>query len=63
MWLDGRPILYEKWGDLTQDQRRRHMRQYVGSVTVRSCGKRGRWVPISNKVTWKDGSEPVLLDE
>jgi DNA invertase Pin-like site-specific DNA recombinase len=64
-WLDGRPVLLAAWDDLTMDEKRTHLRRYVGSVTVRSCGKAGRWTPIGSRVAvkWVDGSEPVLADD
>jgi hypothetical protein len=44
------------------DEKRAHLRRYVGKVTVRSCGKAGRWTPIGTRVaaTWIDGSEPQI---
>jgi DNA invertase Pin-like site-specific DNA recombinase len=59
--LDGRPMLYEKWDDLAQEQKRAHLTRYVGRVTV-TKSNRGRWQPISERiaVTWIDGSEPVI---
>jgi DNA invertase Pin-like site-specific DNA recombinase len=61
-WIDGRPMLTAAWDELTMDQKRAHLRRYVGSVTLRSCGNKGRWVPISKRceVRWIDGSEPVI---
>ncbi|HXN37483.1 MAG TPA: hypothetical protein VN892_05560 [Solirubrobacteraceae bacterium] len=64
LWLDGRPIAGERWDELSQEQKRAHLRRYVGKVTV-TKSTRGRWQAISERieVRWIDGSEPVLADD
>jgi site-specific DNA recombinase len=63
VFLGGRLWAYQPWGE-DREADRRTLRRYVGSVTVRSCGMQGRWVPISERVEvkWADGSSPVVAD-
>ena len=52
---DGKPMLYEVWGDdVARD--RRHLRRLIASVTLaRTDPARGRWQPIRERVeiTWR----------
>jgi hypothetical protein len=59
--LDGRLIPLRPWGE-DKDADRRLLHRYIGKVTV---VKGNRWQPLSDrvKVTWKDGSEPVIADD
>ena len=53
--LNGKPTLYEVWGDdIARD--RRHLRRLIASVTLARTGpSRGRWQPVSErvKIAWR----------
>jgi DNA invertase Pin-like site-specific DNA recombinase len=62
VWLDGRPMAYELWGE-DRDRDRRHLRRYVREVRIAKADpKRRRHQPIEERaeVRWIDGSEPVV---
>jgi hypothetical protein len=50
-WVDGKPMLYEQWGeDIEAD--RRHLRKFIASVSLAEADpKRRRWQPIGERVT------------
>lgn len=63
--LDGRPWLYEVWGqDPAAD--RRHLRRYIGEVTLAKADpRRRRWQPIAERVavTWRGAEEEPAAEE
>jgi hypothetical protein len=51
VWLDGKPMTYEVWGENVEADRR-HLRRHVASVKLaKPDPKRRRWQPIAERVT------------
>jgi DNA invertase Pin-like site-specific DNA recombinase len=54
VWLDGKPVVYELWGE-DREADRRHLRRYVSAVSIEKADPaRRRWQPIGErvKITW-----------
>ena len=50
VWIDGKPQLYERWGDDAEADRRL-LRRHIASVTVAKADpRRRRWQPIGERV-------------
>jgi DNA invertase Pin-like site-specific DNA recombinase len=47
--IDGKPMLYEVWGDDPAADRR-HLRRHIASVTLKKADRRRRWQPIEERV-------------
>ena len=50
VWIDGKPHVYEVWGE-DRDADRKRLRRFISSVTLAKADpKRRRWQPISERV-------------
>jgi len=50
VWVDGEPMLYERWGEDAEADRR-HLRRHIASVTLAKADPgRRRWQPIAERV-------------
>jgi DNA invertase Pin-like site-specific DNA recombinase len=55
--LDGKPMLYEVWGDDPAADRR-HLRRHIASVTLKKADQRRRWQPIEQRLTIRWVGQP-----